>query len=128
MRILLVDDEAEVRRVLGEFLKGVGHDVVTAASGREAIELIESSEHFRVAIVDWSMAGISGRDVIEHIYERSPGTLIFVATGHSEAEVSQRHSEIPLDGILRKPFSLRHMIREITAAVDLHQRAGNGGS
>lgn len=118
LRILVVDDEAELLAVLGEYLRGAGHEVVTASSGREAVAALDAAdEPFTVAVVDWSMAGISGRDVIGHVRERSPDTILFVATAHAAHEVSELHCEFPLAGIFRKPFSLRALARAIGQAV-----------
>lgn len=117
LRILVVDDEVELLQVLGEYLKGAGHEVVMAASGREAVAAVEAAElPFTVAVVDWSMAGISGRDVIGHLWERSPDTLVFVATAHPPHEVSEKHCEYPLVDIFRKPFSLRALASAIGEA------------
>ena len=59
------------------------------------------------------MAGITGRDVINHIRSESPETTIFVATGHSAAEVSDAYAGAVVDHILRKPFSLRSLSKEV---------------
>ena len=118
MRVIVVEDDLEVRSVLTEYLRGAGHDVVATASGREAQELVSAEgPPFEVAIVDWNMPGISGRDLIEFVNERSPSTLIFLSTGLPESLASDRLTSVPLAGIWRKPFSLRWMLRELTRVV-----------
>ena len=112
MKVLVVDDAAELRGVLHEYLEAVGHDVVPAASGREAI--VEISEHdFDVAVVDWQMAGISGRDVIHHLRSVSPSTRIFVSTGYGESMVSTSSLEGLVEAVFRKPFSLSDLARSL---------------
>ena len=114
LKILVVDDDREIRVLLTEFLRELDHDVTAAASGLEAVEAVGSqSEAFELAIVDWQMAGITGRDVINHIRSDSPDTHIFVATGHNAQEVSDSYAGPVVDHILRKPFSLRTLAKEI---------------
>lgn len=118
LRILLVDDDLEVRQVLSEYLRGAGHIVTIAASGREAIDVLETSAApFDAALVDWNMAGISGRDVLEYLSENCPQTARVLCTGMREAEINLRNSPIALDGLLHKPFSLRSMVKEIARAI-----------
>lgn len=110
MRILLVEDEPEIRHVVSEYLSGSGHQVVAAASGHEAIELIERAERaFDAAIVDWQMTGISGRDVLELLHERFPQTALFLCTGLGQGQLPERPTEAPLQGIFHKPFSMRKL-------------------
>lgn len=109
--ILLVDDDHEVRNTLSEFLIMAGHDVTVASSGREAIETLRARETpFEVAIVDWQMEGISGREVIQEIRRETPETNILISTGHTEAEVPASVAEKLAHGVLRKPFSLRRLL------------------
>lgn len=113
--ILVVDDDREIRTLLLEFLRDLDHRVVVAASGLEAVEAVNThGALFELAIVDWQMAGITGRDVINHIRSESPGTTIFVATGHNAQEVSNAYAGPVVEHILRKPFSLRSLAKEVT--------------
>ncbi len=112
--ILVVDDDREIRVLLTEFLRELDHSVTAAASGLEAIEAVGAhGGDFDLAIVDWQMVGITGRDVINHIRNDSPTTAIFVATGHNAQEVSDSYTGAVVDQILRKPFSLRALAKEI---------------
>lgn len=120
-RILVVDDEVEIREVLTEFLEGLGHSVDALASGKQAIERLSTlSEPYDLAVVDWTMPGITGRDLVYEIQRRSPRTVIVVATGRLDLT--------PLPGleplavpILRKPFQLRALQSALIAAME---RAG----
>lgn len=119
MRILLVDDDPEIRDVLAEYLRAVGHEVACASSGREAIVLLaEENAPFDAALVDWQMAGISGREVIAHIAAEYTDTLVFLSTGYDQQVVSDRHLEGKVSGVFRKPYSLGDMVRSVQAKVD----------
>ena len=119
LNILVVDDDREIRTLLFEFLRDFDHRVAVAASGLEAVEAVNThSARFDLAIVDWQMAGITGWDVINHIRVESPETCIFVATGHNAQEVSDAYAGPVVDHILRKPFSLRSLAKEVHRVTD----------
>ena len=62
LRLLVVDDEPEIREVVCEYLEGIGHHVDAAGSGKQAIEALAGTLlPYDVAIVDWTMPGIAGR-------------------------------------------------------------------
>lgn len=108
-RILIVDDEPEVREVLGAFLTGQGHDVVIMASGREALDYLGKGPPVDVALVDWNMPGITGRDVIESVRERSPTTGIVIIAGRDDIAMRKAQVQSGAVGVLKKPFPLREL-------------------
>ena len=123
LNILVVDDDREIRTLLFESLRDLDHRVTVAASGLEAVEAVNThSAGFELAIVDWQMAGITGRDVINHIRVESPETCIFVVTGHNAQEVSDAYAGPVVDHILRKPFSLRSLAKEVRRVTDKQAR------
>jgi two-component system NtrC family sensor kinase len=105
-RVLVVDDEARLRSMLQEIL-GVEHEVLTAASGREALELLAADAAFDVILCDLMMPDLTGMDVHEQIEKRDPclaRRMLFltggVFSGRAEAFVAA-HAE----RTLAKPFS-----------------------
>ena len=124
MRLLVIDDDPEIREVLAEFVSASGHQVSTASSGREAIVLL-ADEPFDAALVDWQMAGISGRDVIVHIGEHYPEMVVFVSTGFDEQAVSDRQLRDLVHGVFRKPYRLADMVRTVRAAVEGARSTGS---
>ena len=69
--VLVVDDEAEIRQMLADILDNAGHEVVTAASGHEALERI-SEAHFDVIVTDIRMPDLDGRALYREIERRWP--------------------------------------------------------
>lgn len=119
MQILIVDDDPEIRNVLAEYIGALGHDVIAASSGREAIVAMAAAEDVvDAALVDWQMAGISGRDVLMHLIEHYPDTVPFVSTGYDATVISDEHLSRFVAGIFRKPFSMKAMITELTREVE----------
>src|SRR5678815_5435782 len=91
MRVLVVDDEPEIRDVLSEYLGSLGHEIRTLGTGREAIEAV-TAETLEIAVVDWHLPGITGRDVLEGIAAQSPQTRVLVITGHVVERVGRWHT------------------------------------
>lgn len=85
--ILFIEDEEELRGLIGDSLADVGHDVAIAAEGREAIRLLASGV-YDVVISDVSMPGeISGVDLAELVEERYPQTRVILVSGHARAQL-----------------------------------------
>lgn len=108
-RILIVDDESEIREVISEYLEALGNHVDAFARGRQAIEQVgQEILPYDVAIVDWTMPGISGRDVVQAIQKGSPTTRIIVATGQLDLTAASGLNLQEM-AVLRKPFTLRSL-------------------
>jgi CheY-like chemotaxis protein len=99
-RILLVDDEAMIREVLARQLAEAGFEVLSAASGAEALVLAETT-HVDAVITDLSMAGVDGLGVIRGLQARSPGLPAVLLTGYAGDETA-----LALSGALSGTFSL----------------------
>jgi two-component system OmpR family response regulator len=118
-RLLVVDDDRAILDVLTEYLASLGHEIVRASSGREAIEAARDGS-IEIALVDWSMAGITGRDVVEFFRRESPRTQVLVSTGHDNEKVSDSLAGRHAREVLRKPFSLNDLadlIRQIDSEI-----------
>ncbi len=108
-RILIVDDEFEIRDVVAEYLEGLGHDVVVVGSGREAMDLLDAQPlPFDLALVDWQMPGISGRDVILELGRRGATQAVLIITGHASENLGRTTPHVPTS-IIHKPFSLSEL-------------------
>ena len=113
LRLLVVDDEPEIREVVCEYLEGIGHHVDAAGSGKQAIEALAGALlPYDVAIVDWTMPGIAGRDVVMELQRKSPSTVVIVATGKTDLGPVPGLASTPVT-IMHKPFSLRDLARSL---------------
>lgn len=109
-RILVVDDDADIAGLLSEFLTTTGWRVTLAVNGREAIEAARDAEApFDVAIVDWTLPDINGREVIYQLRQYQPRCVLLVTTGHGSDVVSDAYVGTVVGGLLRKPFSLKNL-------------------
>jgi len=121
--ILVVDDEAEIREALADILLGERHRVVTATSGREALERL-SAGHFDVILTDVRMPDIDGRALYHEIERRWPGRarrVVFV-TGDTLASALREFVHASGRPVIEKPFlpsEVRRVVAELTADGDV---------
>lgn len=112
--ILIVEDEVEVRTLVGETLEAAGFRVLQAAGGEEALRVLDTFEGpLDLVITDVVMPGVSGWDVARSVKQRRPATrLLFVSgyTEHPEIERALGQSEIAL---LNKPFTRDRLLETI---------------
>jgi signal transduction histidine kinase len=86
-KILVVDDEPGIRYFLEETLRGAGYHVVSAESGKIALDLV-SREDFDVALLDLKMDGIGGLEVLAVLRQQSPDTVAIVLTAHGSTKTA----------------------------------------
>ena len=115
--VLVVDDEATVRRVAARMLQGEGYRVLDADSGDAALEIFrEQKEEIAVEILDATMPGMDGAATFHGLRSiRSDLPIVFVS-GHSEQDVTQSVSGEKGLRFLKKPFtiaSLNTTVREV---------------
>jgi PAS domain S-box-containing protein len=98
-RALLVDDEDLVRMATADMLMDLGYEVIEAASGPEALHLIENGLAPDLVVTDHLMPGMSGADLARQVQSRSPEVPVLIISGYAEAE------GLPADlARLTKPF------------------------
>ena len=104
--LLIVDDEEDVLGVLTEYLSTLGYRVVPAASGQDALEKLQAGTPFDVAVIDWTLPDIGGREVIQAVRERQPDCRIIVTTGHGAEVVNEAYAGV-LVGIAGNDYMMR---------------------
>lgn len=116
MRVLVVDDELEVRDVLGQALRGRGHHVLVASTGQEAIDLAFSFQP-EAALVDVGLPDIDGVTLAEIIRGLVAGRRVRVIafSGYREARLRAAVGRDLFDGYLMKPAPLEQIERALRA-------------
>ncbi|NMB99700.1 MAG: response regulator [Thermoanaerobaculaceae bacterium] len=113
-KILVVDDEAEVRKALKKILEEEGHSIIEAEKGTEAINLFHASK-FDLVLLDLNLPGITGEQVAEILKhnENSRHIPIIILTGESSTKTYIRLLEIGVEEFLIKPFSKPHILARV---------------
>ena len=104
-KILVVDDEWELRNLLTEFLTGEGYDVIQASNGEEALELAEKEEP-QVILLDIEMPGIDGIEVCRRLKEEDKTRFIPVIMVTALEDRDLDAFVEGADDFVTKPFSL----------------------
>ncbi len=101
--ILVVEDDAEVRRVIVECLSVIGYQVSEAACGRDGLAALDAARP-DLLVVDYAMPDMTGAEMISRARERIGAVPVILATGYADMEAVERLAgKLP---ILRKPFDL----------------------
>ena len=119
-RVLLVEDEPRVRRLMLEALRRDGHSVLGAGDGREALVLAEAqAEPIDLVVTDVVMPRMGGRELVETLRRRQPELRVLFVSGYPD-DTMLRRGIIPNGAeFLQKPFqpaTLVHRVRELLAS------------
>lgn len=120
-RLLLVDDEANLRHTLSYALRQEGYDVLTAEDGEQAVALFRSARPDAV-ILDLMLPGIDGLEVCRRIRRDSDVPILMLTARDTEVDRIVG-LEIGADDYLGKPFSTRELIARVRALVRRARRA-----
>ena len=116
IRILLVDDEAAIRRALRTTLLELGFQTEEASRGEEALHLARSHSYDAV-LLDMNMPGIGGMKTLERLRAAYPRLPILILTVRDQENDKVDALERGADDYITKPFSMRECVARIRAAV-----------
>lgn len=103
--LLVVDDEPNIVKAIGRLFRGAPINLLTAASGEEALEVIASNQ-VHVLVTDNRMPGMSGIDLVQRVRERSPDTVRLIISGQSDMDaVLDAINEGEVFRFLTKPWN-----------------------
>lgn len=113
-RVLLVDDEALVRRAIVRRLSGRGLRVVEAADGREALGVVQDAEEpFGAVLLDMSMPGMDGQEAMAELHKLQPDLPVLIMTGH----VPEGANLDGADAVLLKPTDEADLVAALACAL-----------
>jgi PAS domain S-box-containing protein len=117
-RILLVEDNADVREVVQGQLENLGYVVSTVASGPDALQALGMPDSYDLVLSDVVMAGgMSGFDVARWVQVNAPGLRVLLASGYPDAVLRSEMPNEPRPEILRKPFSRAELAEALRRAL-----------
>ncbi len=110
-RILLVDDDDDVRKVASDALAQAGYLVIAARNGFEALDLLARGETFDLMLADFAMPGMSGVALYEEARLRRPAMRALFMTGFAEA--MELHESTDAPPVVKKPFRLAELLAAV---------------
>jgi len=117
--VLIVEDEDQIRDMVGEYLQQNGYTVLRAQNGQEALQVAERYKGLiHLLITDIVMPELGGRELAEHVKRLRPRTRILLMSGYLDVGRDERQAE---HSILQKPFALSALGKKIREALDQPQ-------
>jgi len=119
-RILVVDDDRMIRDACERILKRMGHDVVKATQGEEALNILKEGQ-FSVVLLDLMMPGIDGLKVLNLIRQFWPDILVIVITGYATIETAIEAMKRGAYAFIPKPFEGDQLRSIVARAIERKQ-------
>ena len=119
-KILVVDDEENIRGTLNDILLDEGYDVITAADGEEAINLIDN-ERFNVILLDLWIPEVGGMEVLKHIKDIQPTAQTIIISGHGTIDSAVKATKMGAFDFLEKPLSTDRLLNSVKHALEINR-------
>ena len=113
-KILLIDDEEDIVRVLSMSLKSDGYDVVSALSGKEGLDVFKK-ESPDIILTDIKMPGMDGIEVLKKVKEINSETEVIIITGHGDIDTAIEALHYGASDFINKP------VRDEALSIALHR-------
>jgi two-component system, chemotaxis family, chemotaxis protein CheY len=123
-KVLIIDDEADVREVLRLHLESVNLNVIEAENGEEAIKLMKSGANLlQVGLIlcDIRMPKVNGVEAIEYLKENAPSIPIIVVTGYPDSELAVSLLKKGVKDYLVKPLEKEKLLAKVKEALSSEQ-------
>ncbi|MCR5295754.1 MAG: response regulator transcription factor [Lachnospiraceae bacterium] len=124
VKILIVDDEARMRKLVKDFLSREGYDVLEAENGEQAVDLFFESKDIALVLLDVMMPRMDGWQVTREIRQYSKVPIIML-TARGDERDELRGFELGVDEYIAKPFSPKILVARVNAVL---RRSGKGGA
>jgi CheY-like chemotaxis protein len=117
--ILLVDDETVMLEVGAEMLSKLNYNVISASSGKEAVELFKvKKDEIHLTILDMVMPEMNGSQTFQVLNQIRPDLKVLVSSGYSLSEEASRISKIGCNSFIQKPFDIYRLSAKIRDVLD----------
>ena len=111
-KILIIDDEASILKLMAKSCSQQGHDVTAVLTGKEGIQSLDLFNP-DLMIVDLRIGDMNGLDVIRYSNEHNPATQVIMVTGHGSIETAVEAMRLGAFDYLTKPFEITDLQRTV---------------
>lgn len=116
-KILFVDDDPELRSIVKDQLVSVGYDIDEAEDGLMAMNKVRDSE-YDLLLLDITMPGKSGLDVLKFVKEESPDCKVIMLTGVVGLSVAIESLKLGADDYITKPYNMDYLLASIRKSLE----------
>ena len=117
--VLFVDDEDMIIEVAGELFEQLGYKVLTARSGKEAIEIYEKNkEQIDIVLLDMIMPNMSGSDTYDKMKKIDPDIKVLLSSGYSINGQATEIMDRGCNGFIQKPFKMKELSQKLREVLD----------
>ncbi len=106
-KILIIDDEEDIRGILTEFCNFLGYYSKSCADGKEALEILQN-EDFDIIISDIRMEDIDGDKFVREVKKRNKNIPIIICSGYIDDKTKEKFLKLGINDYLEKPFKLKN--------------------
>lgn len=108
-RILIVDDEPDLRTLLAHVLQNAGYEVKEASDGEEAITDLKNQK-YDLALLDIQMPFVNGIQVLKYIKQNTPKTKAIMLTGYADLKHAMEAKEFGAKDFIGKPYKIEDIL------------------
>ena len=115
-RVLVIEDEEKLRRVIELQLKGAGYEVAQAGTAEDGARLADTAD---VILTDLRLPGMNGLQFLAKLREQNLYTPVIVMTAYGTVETAVEAMKAGAADFLEKPFSLEHLLARVAKALEI---------
>ena len=115
MKALVIDDSRAMRSILSGILQSLDFDIVEAADGRQAVEILSENHDFDLALVDWNLPEMSGLEIVTEVRkdQRLAHMRLLMVTTETEFERVAQALQAGADEYIMKPFDKEMLLEKL---------------
>lgn len=119
-RVLIVDDSRMTRHMIGKMVQNLGFEILEAADGSDALEILVKDQEFQLVLIDWNMPKMTGLELVQNLVTKGikGGMKLMMCTTENELPKVVQALNAGADEFLMKPFD-EEMLSEKVSLLDL---------
>jgi DNA-binding NtrC family response regulator len=122
--ILLVDDELEILKSLGEILTRFGYQVIAKQAAQEALASMKDGAHIDLVITDYRMPGMDGLEFLNALRQMDPSVPVIMLTAYGAVESYLKSLSLGVFEYVNKPIKAKDLGRIVQAAINSAEKTG----